>query len=102
MNLFNINPQNKEEVKTSKQAEVKKEIKYIKSERKIAGLRLYEYNEITREIKEATYIKTDFILDFTKADPARDFLSKFKVKINPNCKYIQAINIKNALKKIDR
>lgn len=51
MNLFNINPQNKEEVKTSKQAEVKKEIKYIKSERKIAGLRLYEYNEITREIK---------------------------------------------------
>lgn len=102
MNFFNIYKGDKENVKTSKQAEVKKEIKLVKSERKIKGLKLFEYNEVTKKIKEAEFIQKDFVLDFTKPNPAEDFLSKFKVKVNKDCKYIQAINIKNALKKINR
>lgn len=82
--------------------EVKKQLTLIKSERKISGLRLFEYNTITKEIKEAEFLLKDYLLDFTKPDPAKDLLSRLKVKHNPNCKYIQAINKKNALKKLNK
>lgn len=72
------------------------------SERKIPGLRLFEYNTISKELGLATFIQVDNILDFTKPNPARDFLSKMKIKLNPDCIYIQAINEKNALKKAKR
>lgn len=94
IDLLNIKD-NKEVVK-----EQRKELVFKKSERKITGLRLYEYNTLTKEINEAKFIQVDNIIDFTQPDPARHFLSKIKVLIKDDCVYIQAINKKNALKKV--
>jgi len=97
-----IDKEKKDIINFEKKAEVKKELMMVRSERKIRGLALFEINKITKEIKLAEFIQRDFILDFTKPNPAKDLLGKIKVKLNINCVYIQAINKRNALKKFNK
>lgn len=77
----------------------KKEIKLIGRQRKVRGLTLFEYNEKTKELSKAQYKKQDFSLESLSLDPSQLKISS-KVVVNENCIYFQALNRKNAIKKL--
>lgn len=78
-----------EGIEIKKQQE--KELTLLASERKIKGLRVYEYNKATGEVVEAEYIQNDTF----------DILAGTETKlfVRTNCIYVQAINKANAAKK---
>lgn len=77
----------------------KKEIKLIGQQRKVPGLTLWEYNEKTNELKPAQYKKEDVVLN--SLAPTPEALTKInKVIVNENCIYFQALNLRNARKKL--
>lgn len=77
--------------------EKKKELKLISSQRKIRGLILWEYNEVTHILKRAQFKKQDVTI--TSLDPsAVHLMINNKVEINERCYYVQALNQKNAIK----
>lgn len=76
----------------------RKELKLIGKQRKIKGLILWEYNEITREFKPAKYRPLGV---FISASPnVMDRTHTFELVVNENCQYVQALNIKNAKRKL--
>lgn len=81
---------------------IKKELKLVGSQRKIPNHILWEYNTITKILKRAEFKKEPYVLDFTKPNPAKDLISKMTVVTNENCKYFQAMNEKNAWKRINQ
>jgi len=89
MKLDNVNP-----LPTKDGLEIKKkqdkELTLLANERRIKGLRVYEYNRATGEILEAEYIQND----------TYDVLAgvESKLFVRPNCVYVQALNVKNAQK----
>jgi len=72
------------------QKQIKKQEKYLGRERKIPGLTLWEYNGSTNVLKKAE-IKTSAMFNGTV---------KNSVSINSSCAYMQALNRKNAIKKV--
>lgn len=73
----------------------KKEIKYIGSQRPIPGLTLFSYNTSTGEIKKAPMKSTAILV--------RNGVSfKKEVLIEKDCIYLQALNRKNLIKKIQK
>lgn len=82
--------------------EQKKEIKLVASQRRIPGLVLWSFNQNTKELKKADFVTEDFTIDFTKHNPVEDLLKRSKVRIEENCLYFQALNRKNAIKKLEK
>jgi hypothetical protein len=67
-----------------------KEMTLLGVARKIKGLRLYEYNKETGEIKEAEYLPNDTLVFGEEMQS--------KVHVRPGCVYVQAMNKKNGVK----
>lgn len=77
----------------------KKEIKLIGRQRKIQGLTLWEFNNKSKELKKAEFKKEDVMINSLRQSP--EALTKIsKVIVNENCIYFQALNIKNAKRKL--
>lgn len=76
-------------------AKKQKEYKLIGTQRKVAGHTLFEFNKKTKEIKPAD-IGRECIFDAKTGKP----IYKTKTDIHENCFYVQALNIKNAEKKL--
>jgi hypothetical protein len=88
---------NQDTIEVFAQDENKKEIKMIGSQRRIKGLTLWEFNQITKVLKKAKFEKQLVELKHLPKK-AEDLVIKSKVITNQNCTYFQALNIKNALK----
>jgi len=79
----------------------KKEIKLLGRQRKVPGLILWEYNERTKLLIEAKYKKEDLVISSLSLSP-EDITKSNKVVVNENCVYIQALNFRNAKKKLKK
>lgn len=77
----------------------KKEIKHIGQQRKVRGHILWEFNEKTRELKRAQFKKTNVFISAINMSP-ESITETHKVVVNENCVYFQALNKKNAKKKL--
>lgn len=89
------------EVEITVEKQQQKEIKLIGRQRKIRGLKLWEYNERTNELKEAVYKKQD--VQITSLTPSSSALHlSNKVQVNEGCIYFQALNLKNAKRKLNQ
>jgi hypothetical protein len=96
-----LKPHKADTITNVSEHKIKKEVKLVGRQRKVPNHILWEYNLITKELKRAEFKKMDYVLDFTKPNPAKDLLSRMKIMINKNCKYFQALNEENAWKKIN-
>ena len=89
------------ELKTKEQKEVsakqKQEYKYLGSMRMINGLKLWEYDTQTNVLKLAEIQKNNAVNFGTKKASGNS-----KVTHNPKAIYIQALNYKNAKRKIEK
>ena len=79
----------------------KKEVKLIGQQRKVPGLILWEFNETTKLIKRAEFKKTSVVISSLSMSP-ESINRNHKVIVNENCFYIQALNLKNAIKQVKR
>lgn len=95
--LFRDQFDNKIEI--AEEREQKKEIKLIGQQRKIPGLILFEYNEKTKVLQRAQFQKENVVITSLSMSP-ESIKHQHKVVVNENCVYIQALNEKNALKKV--
>jgi hypothetical protein len=92
---------NETKVEITAEKEQRKEIKLIGQQRKIPGLILWEFNTKTNELQPAQYKKED--VEIKSLDPTPEALTKRnKVVVNEHCIYFQALNRKNAIKKLSR
>lgn len=76
----------------------KKEIKLISQQRKIRGLILWECNQKTGLIERAKFKKTNVFIS-SLSQSVESITDTYKVVVNENCVYIQALNFDNATKK---
>ena len=71
-----------------------KEYKLIGHQRKIVGLTLYEFDRQTKEIRPAAVTRTALV----KTDGSAKYTTRTDVR--QGCFYIQALNVKNAERKL--
>jgi len=90
---------NKVEIVEEKQQ--KKEIKLIGQQRKVPGLILWEFNEKTKVINRAKFKLTNVFISSLSMS-TESITHTHKVIVNENCVYIQALNLKNAIKHLKR
>ena len=95
--LPTLQSEHEEATRTEQVVKKQKEYKLVGSQRKVAGHTLFEFNKSTKEIKAAD-IKRECIIDFGANKP----IYKTKTDMHENCIYIQALNIKNAIKKLKK
>jgi|LSQA01.1.fsa_nt_gi hypothetical protein len=89
--INNIQPQTEQHA----EAKVHAENKYVGSMQRVAGHTLWQYNYRTGELKAAQVEKHGYF------DTA-GILPKFRVQVERNCCYVQALNRKNAIKKLHK
>ena len=77
--------------------EEKRQVKFINSERKVPGHIMYEHNPATGEIKPATYKEAEIEFTGNLHTPSR---TRLKLVVNDGCDYVQALNKRNAIKKL--
>lgn len=94
-----LKPFEESEVEIVAEKQQQKVIKLIGQQRKIRGHILWEYNHKTHELNPATYKKQDFKLESLVPSSAAMSISN-KVQVNDHCDYFQALNRKNAKKKL--
>lgn len=85
----------KEEIAVHQEAEIKKGIKYIGSIKHQPGHTLFEYNFVTKELNLP-------VIEETWAIVNGKTVVKKTVKRQDNCQYFEALNRKNALKKLKK
>ncbi len=90
---------NKVEIVEEKQQ--KKEIKLIGQQRKIRGLTLWEFNEVTHKITRAKFKKVNAFISGTSSSAAL-VTDTHKVVVGEHCVYVQALNYKNAVKHLKK
>ena len=96
MNIVPTTSQEREDATRVEQvAKKQKEYKLIGKQRKVAGHTLFEFNRKTKEIKPAD-IRRECIIDIGTGNP----IYKTKTDVHEDCFYIQALNVKNAEKKL--
>lgn len=96
MNIVPTTSQEREDATRVEQvAKKQKEYKLIGKQRKVAGHTLFEFNRKTKEIKPAD-IRRECIIDAGTGNP----IYKTKTDVHEGCFYLQALNIKNAEKKL--
>lgn len=91
------NNTDREQVRIEQQIRKDHELKYVGSKRHQAGHTLFSVNTKTGEIKKAIVKKCDTCL-FPTGEP----LWNPKVIVEPNCIYIEALNIENLKKKLKK
>lgn len=77
----------------------KKEIKLIDKQRKIRGLTLWEFNSTEKTLCPAEYKKVNYELKSLSSQD-QELVINHKVIVKESCIYFQALNRKNAEKKI--
>jgi hypothetical protein len=80
----------------------KKEIKFIGSQLKKPGLKLWEFNLKTHKLNKAVFKKHETIEIKSLSISAESMQKHSKVIINEHCIYFQALNEKSARKKISK
>lgn len=68
-------------------------MKQVSSQRRKRGLTLYEFNHQTRQLQPVTLERIETVLTDGKTQASH------RVKMNEDCVYFQALNMKNAQKK---
>jgi hypothetical protein len=88
----------KDAVKIHAQAEKKKEVKFLGSQRKIKGLILWEFDLETKILQPARYKSQRVVLSKQKG------MSKTRLEVDIKQKglYIQALNRENAVRKLKK
>jgi hypothetical protein len=86
-----IEQEKTDKVEIVSQVQQKKQIKLIGSQRAIPGLTLWQFNTSTKLLTKAKFKQTNFNLDGSK---------RHQVVIEDSCIYFQALNRKNALRKL--
>ena len=86
-----IEDEKKDKIEIVSQVQQKKQIKFIGSQRSIPGLTLWQFNTETKSLNKAKFKQTNYTLNGSK---------RSQVIIEDNCIYFQALNMKNALKKV--
>ena len=78
------------------QKKLKQEFKLIGQAKFNPGLQLFSFNTETYELKKAMFLeqKTAYFMDI------KNNVRKKKVNVEKDCIYFQALNMKNAIKKI--
>jgi hypothetical protein len=89
------------EVEIVAEKQQQKVIKLIDRQRKIRGHVLWEYNQKTYVLIQAKFKKQDFHITSIVPSPSATTVSN-KVQVNDNCLYFQALNRKNAIKKLNK
>lgn len=79
-------------------AEQQKEYKYIGSQLRVPGHTMFSFNFKTKNL---TVAKIEKSCEISLTNP-RGVVTKTKLCIEPDCIYIQALNKKNAIKKLIR
>ena len=87
-------------IEIREEQEQKKEIRFIGSQRSVPGHTLFEYNYATKELNKAKF-KID-TLEIKSLSIEHLKLNHKKVIVNENCYYLQALNQKNAIKKLKK
>jgi hypothetical protein len=82
----------KEEIQEVKKVDQQKEHQYLGTMKQHRGHTLFSINKKTKEIKKAEFEKQDFVVGQPK--PNR------KVIVDQDCLYINALNMKNLIKKL--
>jgi hypothetical protein len=90
----NLNPKDKDNEGIV--AEQRKEVNLIASQRLVPGLKMWKFNPSSEDpkVEEVPFRKSTF-----------DMLGKqvhHQVAFDPNCYYVQALNLKNAIKKFQK
>lgn len=94
---MNLEPHNKQQdnsIRIEQQQKKQKEYHLIGQIRRIPGLTLFEFNKRTKEIRPASVSRTIGV----KYDGTTYFRTRTDVR--QDCFYLQALNIKNAEKKL--
>src|SRR5574344_138887 len=101
-NIINVNPlqENLNQDKIEIQRKQQQEYKFLGSHRKQKGCILFEYNRETKELNPAKFQMENTIVIKDRNDLIGG--KKYKVVVNQNCFYIQALNKKNAIRKMNK
>lgn len=89
--------QDAERTRTEQLERQKQEQRYLGSLLRLPGMRLYEFNYKTGECREVG-TETKLELDVTSGQPVTR--RSAKVQWNPDCVYLQALNHRNAIRKL--
>lgn len=89
--------QDAERTRTEQLERQKQEQRYLGSLLRLTGMRLYEFNYKTGECREVG-TETKLELDVTSGQPVTR--RSAKVQWNPDCVYLQALNHRNAIRKL--
>jgi hypothetical protein len=93
-----INPEHKPKQELSVKKKKQIEHKYIGSVSPFRGHKVFEVNEVTGEIQEASYVKSKNI-EWEVAVKSMEAGFKREIVINQSCVYISALNKESALKR---
>lgn len=80
----------------------KKEIKLIGRQVKKPGLTLWEYNQKTKVLDKAKFKKDTLVLNTLDPQKVNGQEISYKVIVNDNCYYEQALNYRNAVKQFKK
>lgn len=89
------------EIEIREEKQQRKEIKLIGQQRKVPGLTLWEYSEKTGLIEKAKFKKDTLAITSLSMSP-ESITNTHKVVVNEFCVYVQALNLKNAIKVLKR
>lgn len=89
--------QDAERTRTEQLERQKQEQRYLGSVARLPGMRLYEFNYKTGECRE---IGTETTLEIDVATGKPVTRRAVKVQYNPDCVYLQALNNRNAVRKL--
>lgn len=89
--------QDAEPTRTEQLERQKQEQRYLGSSTLLPGMRLFEFNYKTGECRE---IDTTTTLELDVATGKPTARRAVKVQYNPDCVYLQAINNRNAIRKL--
>lgn len=78
----------------------KKVLKLIGQQRKVPGLTLFEFNHSTLSVRRAVFKKIN--VEVQSLSNKLNHTTHSRVEVSENCFYIQALNLKNAVKKIKK
>ena len=92
---------NQDTIKIHAESENKKEVRFLGSQRKIKGLKLWEFDFETKELSEVNYKKERLFIPSLKSTPDKKAMHK-QVEVKQTGIYIQALNRENALRKLKK
>jgi len=92
-----LQPHTKDRLEVQAEAEKKRELKLLGTVKPQAGHKLWQYNTVTGELTEAEYEQVN--IDFVAATKG-EIASHRRVIVKDGCRYMLALNKKNAKRKL--